>query len=317
MDSDNDSILIGISACLTGQNVRYDGSAKKSHFCVEELGKHVSYKTYCPEVAIGMSVPRPTIRQTDINGQIIVSSADGSNNVTHDMRAYSKQVAQQISHLSGFIFCAKSPSCGMERVKVYAASGQSSRHDGVGIFAQAIMEANPLLPCEENGRLNDAALRENFVARVFAYNQWLQLKKAGVTRKRLIDFHSRMKYTLMSHDPLAVKRLGQILADASLPVEQQAEQYISGCMETLKIIATRKKHTNTLQHLQGYFADYLTSQERQILAEQIHRYRQGLVPLLVPIEQIKHYLKLYPQSYLQQQFYFDPHPESLKLRYTH
>jgi uncharacterized protein YbgA (DUF1722 family)/uncharacterized protein YbbK (DUF523 family) len=316
VESDNASILIGISACLTGQNVRYDGSAKKSHFCMEELAKHVTYKPYCPEVAVGMPIPRPTIRQTQIDNRLIISSADGSNDVTEQMQTYSADIAQQISHLSGFIFCAKSPSCGMERVKVYAASGQSSRYDGVGIFAQAIMQANPLLPCEENGRLNDAALRENFIARLYAYNRWLKLVEEGISRKKLIDYHSCMKYTLMSHNPIAVKQLGKILADASIPVEEQAEQYINGCMATLKIIATRKKHTNTLQHLQGYFADNLTSKERQILAEQIHRYRQGLVPLLVPIEQIRHYLQLYPQAYLQQQFYFNPYPEDLRLRYT-
>ncbi|TXR52144.1 YbgA family protein [Reinekea thalattae] len=310
------TITIGISACLAGEKVRYDGSAKRSSFCMDQLGKHVKYQHYCPEVAVGMTIPRPTIRQTQQQERIILASADGSNDVTDAMIDYGKQIAEKVDHLSGFIFCAKSPSCGMERVKVYAASGQSSSSNGVGLFAAEIMAHNPLLPCEENGRLNDADIRENFIARVYIYHRWQQLIASGISRKKLIDFHSQLKYTLMSHDPLAVKRLGQILADASIAVDEQASRYIQGCMQTLKLIATRKKHTNTLQHLQGYFADELNSQEREILTDQIHRYRQGLVPLLVPIEQLKHYLNLYPKSYLQQQTYFNPYPEDLRLRYS-
>lgn len=316
MTQSKETITIGISACLTGQKVRYDGSAKTSRFCTQELGKHVSYKGFCPEVAVGMSVPRPTIRQIEKDGNLIVSSADGSNDVTEAMTAYGKQVASQIGNLSGFIFCAKSPSCGMERVKIYAPNGHSKRFDGVGLFAAEIMKANPLLPCEENGRLNDDVIRENFIARVFAYNRWQRLVSEGISRKRLYEFHAQFKYTLMSHDPLAQKQLGRILADSTLAIEDQAEQYIHGFMAVMKNTATRKKHSNTLNHIQGYFSRELAPVERRAIADQIDRYRRGLVPLLVPVELLKHYLHLYPKAYLQSQFYLNPYPEDLKLRYS-
>ena len=308
-------ITIGISACLVGQNVRYDSSAKTSHFCVNELGNHVQYRSFCPEVAIGLPVPRPTIRQIKKDDLIFVSQPDGSGDVTQALAEYGKRVAKVAEKFSGYIFCAKSPSCGMERVKVYSADGKSSTSDGIGTFAREIMKANPLLPCEENGRLNDQVIRENFVARIFAYRDWQELVASGLTKHKLMTFHSRYKYSLMSHDLIAYKALGQLLARADLSVEIMAEQYIQGLMNALKIKATRKKHTNTLQHIQGYFSQHLSAIEKQELCTQIESYRQGLVPLVVPLTLIKHYLLAFPQHYLKQQSYLNPYPVQLKLRY--
>jgi len=308
---------IGISACLIGENVRFDGSSKSSGFCINELGMHVTYKPFCPEVAVGLPIPRPTIRQIKQNDVINVSRPDGTGDVTDALKAYGKKVASMTNELSGYIFCAKSPSCGMERVKVYGPQGNALTSDGIGVFAKEIMEANPLLPCEENGRLNDPLIRENFVARVYAYKHWQNVKASGLTIHKLTTFHSQYKYIIMSHDLIAYKKLGQLLAGTDLSFEDMAQQYISGLMAALKIIATRKKHANTLAHIQGYFSKHLKSNERKELSKQINAYRKGFVPLMVPLTLIKHYLMQYPKDYLARQAYLSPYPDELKLRYAY
>jgi uncharacterized protein YbgA (DUF1722 family)/uncharacterized protein YbbK (DUF523 family) len=309
------NIVIGISACLMGENVRYDGSGKKSKFCVEELGQHVSFKAFCPEVAVGLPVPRPTIRQIKKQDLIHVARPDGSGDVTEALQAYGKKVALLAKDFSGYVFCAKSPTCGMERVKVYNEKGAALAADGIGVFANEIMKANPLLPCEENGRLNDAILRENFVARVFVYHHWQQLVATGLSKHKLMTFHSHYKYMLMSHDVVAYRSLGRLIGSGELAIDEMAHDYISGLMTALKITATRKKHANTLQHIQGYFSKHLNALERQELCRQIDDYRKGLVPLVVPLTLIKHYLLHYPKKYLAQQAYLNPYPEQLRLRY--
>ena len=288
------SLVLGVSACLLGEKVRFDASNKPSSFCIHELGKHVTYKTFCPEVAIGLPIPRATIRQINVDNVIKVARPDGSGDVTEALAEYGKRVAAMTQHLSGFIFCAKSPSCGMERVKVYNPDGHSLKSDGVGLFAKQIMDANPLLPCEENGRLNDALIRENFVARIYVYKHWQTLMASGLSIHKLITFHSQYKYTLMSHDLVAYKQLGQLLANHTVSLEHLATQYISGLMAALKKLATRKKHANTLAHIQGYFSKQLTSAQRQELCQYIDHYRQGLIPLIAPLTLIKHYLLQYP-----------------------
>ncbi len=308
-------IVIGLSACLNGDKVRYDGSGKLSSFCINELGEHVTFKAYCPEVAVGLPVPRPTIRQVKMGQVITVSRPDGSNNVSEALRSYGKKIAAISKNMSGFVFTAKSPSCGMERVKVYSTQGDVLPINGVGVFSNEIMKANPLLPCEENGRLNDAIIRENFVARVYAYRHWQQLSASGLTKHKLMNFHSQYKYTLMTHDLVAYKVLGRLLAQSSIMVNDLANEYISGFMQALTIKATRKKHANTLAHMQGYFKKQLKPEERKELTDQIDAYRCGLMPLVVPITLIKHYLMLFPQKYLQQQAYLSPYPDQLRLRY--
>ena len=310
-----EEIVLGISACLHGENVRYDASSKTSAFCVNDLAQHVTFKPFCPEVAIGLPIPRPSIRQIKKNDLIHIARPDGSGDVTAALQAYGKTVASQTQHISGFVFCAKSPTCGMERVKVYNENGDALPANGVGAFAKEIMAANPLLPCEENGRLNDAILRENFVARVFVYKSWQRLTHDPMTKHALTNFHSKHKYMVMSHDLVAYKQLGRLLAHADMPVEDMAQEYIHGLMTALKKKATRKKHANTLQHIQGYFSKYLSSNERQELANKIDDYRLGLVPLMAPLTLIKHYQMHYPDDYLAQQTYLHPYPEELRLRY--
>jgi uncharacterized protein YbgA (DUF1722 family)/uncharacterized protein YbbK (DUF523 family) len=314
---DKKDLHIGISACLVGEKVRFDASNKPSSFCINELGQHVTFKSFCPEVAIGLPIPRPTIRQIKRDDLISVSRPDGSGDVTQALSEYGKKVASMTKTLSGYIFCAKSPSCGMERVKQYSLEGNALKSNGVGVFAKEIMDANPLLPCEENGRLNDAIIRENFVARVYAYKHWQNLEASGLTKHKLTTFHSQYKYTVMSHDLVAYKQLGQLLARADMPLAEMANSYISGLMAALKIKATRKKHANTLAHIQGYFSKHLKSNERQELCEQIDAYRKGIIPLFAPLTLIKHYLLQYPKDYLAKQAYLSPYPDELRLRYAY
>lgn len=314
---DKKDLHIGISACLIGEKVRFDASNKPSNFCIKELGQHVTYKSFCPEVAVGLPIPRPTIRQIKTDNIISIARPDGTGDVTEALSVYGKKVASMTKHLSGYVFCAKSPSCGMERVKVYSPEGNALASDSIGAFAKEIMLANPSLPCEENGRLNDPLIRENFVARIYAYKHWQNLVASGLTKHKLTTFHSQYKYTVMSHDLVAYKKLGQLLASADMSLESMAETYVAGLMAALKIKATRKMHANTLAHIQGYFSKHLKSNERQELCQQIDAYRKGLIPLFAPLTLIKHYLLQYPKDYLSKQAYLSPYPDELRLRYAY
>lgn len=310
-----EDIKIGISACLTGQQVRFDKSHKRSNFCMDELSKFVSFVPFCPEMAVGLPVPRPTVRQVQAGDVIKVCRPDGTMDVSDDLQEYGKQVALKSDAMSGFVFCAKSPSCGMERVKVYSEEGHLLNNDGIGAFAEQIMKHNPLLPCEENGRLNDALLRENFVTRVLVYNQWQRLQESGVTKHKLFQFHAKHKYLLMAHNPVVYKELGRFLGQGEESIEALAQGYITGLMTGLQKKATRKTHCNTLQHLLGYFKKELNKEQKQEMLEQIEGYRLGLLPLLAPLTLLKHYLREFPKPYLQGQSYFDPYPAELRLRY--
>ncbi|WP_299494518.1 DUF523 and DUF1722 domain-containing protein [uncultured Shewanella sp.] len=307
---------VGISACVMGQNVRFDGGHKRSTFCTQQLSEFVQFKPICPEVAVGLPTPRKSIRQIDKDGLITLSRPDGSQDVTQAVTQYGKDIANTATDIAGFIFCAKSPTCGMERVKVYHHNGQGSSATGVGLFAEQIMQANPALPVEESGRLNDPILRENFITRIFTYQKWLTLTASGLSKHKLIAFHSQLKYLVLSHHLESYQQLGQLLGMQShLPIDVLAKQYIHQLMEGLRHIATKKSHTNTLQHLQGYFKQYLTPSRRAELSDAIMSYRKGIAPLLVPLTLIKHYLLEFPNDYLSQQAYLNPHPETLKLRY--
>lgn len=309
-------IKVGISACLLGAPVRYDGGHKRSVFCERELAEHFDFHPVCPEMAIGLGAPRPTIRLVRRDGQLRAEASNGAFDVTDQLIAFSEQKVRELHFISGYILCAKSPSCGMERVKVYGGA-QGAAKEGVGLYARALMEAHPLLPVEEEGRLNDPILRENFVLRVFAYHDWQQLMGGGLSAARLIAFHSRYKHLVLSHAPEAYRVLGRLLGSLKeRALAAVADEYIRGLMAALTRRANRKGHSNVLQHLQGYFKRRLTAGQRQELAETIHKYRVGLLPLLVPLTLIRHYLREHPNSYLEQQVYLTPHPETLKLRYS-
>ena len=309
-----DKIQIGISSCLLGQEVRFDGGHKRQHFCTDELGQHVQYLPLCPEMGIGLGKPRPTLRLEEEGGEIFARNAKGLD-VTDQLKDFSRNSQPVFDVISGYIVCAKSPSCGMERVKIYQPGTKFNVSNGVGIHTQELMNLHPDMPIEENGRLNDLKLRENFITRLYTYHQWLTLKHEGLTPAKLIDFHSRFKFLMLAHDQKTYYELGGLLSDLSSDFQQKADRYIHDLMQGMKNVATRKQHCNVLQHLQGYFKDYMTSAQRQELADLIENYRLGLLPLLAPMTMIKHYLNEYPNEYIQNQEYLNPHPNTLALRY--
>jgi uncharacterized protein YbgA (DUF1722 family)/uncharacterized protein YbbK (DUF523 family) len=308
-----DSIQVGISSCLLGQEVRYDGGHKRSPFCTDSLQPFVSYVPICPEMGVGLGSPRPTIR-LELEGQSIIAKCQDGRNLTSPLEEFAYQTAQQLNHLSGYIFCAKSPTCGMERVKIYRKNGHSLS-DGVGIYARHIMQMYPALPVEENGRLNDAQLRENFITRLYAYHNWKTLLHEGITPASLIEFHSQYKYMLMAHHPHSYKTLGQLLSNLSGDLDSVVKTYELQFMRALKHIATRKNQCNTLQHIHGYFKDKMTQKQRAELIKLIEDYRMGSLPIHAPLTLIQHYLSEHPNDYIAQQHYLTPHPPKLALRY--
>jgi uncharacterized protein YbgA (DUF1722 family)/uncharacterized protein YbbK (DUF523 family) len=311
------TIKIGISACVLGEKVRFDGGHKASAFCLQQLASQVDYVPVCPEMAIGMPSPRPAIRlQLDQEQQVhLVQSNDATVNHTRAMLDFTETKLPQLAQLSGYIVCAKSPTCGMERVRLYDDKGQQLGKLGVGLYTRQLMQTFPWLPVEEDGRLFDPALKENFICRVFSCYDFQQTMRDGFSVGKLVAFHSRYKFLVMAHSPVAYRQLGRLVAQAKLFTEAELEQrYLLELMQALKNIASRKQHANVLQHLQGFLKHGLTAQAKQELAQLIHRYRQGFVPLLAPLTLLQHHLQLQPNKYVSTQRYFAPYPESLGLR---
>ena len=307
---------IGISTCLLGENVRYDGGHKLDRYLRDLLGKYVNYVPVCPETESGMPIPREALRLVgDIDSPRLVTQKSGED-YTGVMQSWaSKRLdALEKEKLCGFIFKSKSPSSGMERVKVYNDKGHPVPK-GRGIFAGMFMERFPLLPVEEEGRLHDPMLRENFITRIFVYGRWLELMEHGVTTARLIDYHTRHKLLIMAHNVNAYRELGRLVARAKeFSPDELADLYISKLMTALKLSSTIKKNVNVLQHVMGYFKRDLSSDEKQELLEVIGNYKDSLVPLIVPVTLLNHYVRKYDQPYLKEQVYLNPHPMELKLR---
>jgi uncharacterized protein YbgA (DUF1722 family)/uncharacterized protein YbbK (DUF523 family) len=306
---------LGISACLLGAEVRYNGGHKLSRLCSRSLAEHFEFVPVCPEVGIGMPVPRQPIRLVgDPQAPRAVGTVERSHDVTDALAAYAERMAGELQGICGFIFMQQSPSCGLERVKVYQDGGRPSE-PGRGIFAAAFCARHPDLPVEEDGRLNDPVLRENFLTRVFAYAEWQRLLQEGLTRRALIAFHSRYKYLLLATDPLQYKALGRLLGDlARHDLASLAPHYFSQLMAALKRCATRGTHSNVLQHLAGYLKRALSPEEKQEMQQLIGQYRDGVVPLVVPLTLLKHHFRRHPDRYIAEQVYLQPHPERLSLR---
>ncbi|MFC0444975.1 YbgA family protein [Pseudidiomarina halophila] len=307
-------IKVGISACLLGDEVRFDGGHKRSAFCTEELGRHVEFVKLCPEVGIGMPVPRPTIRLEQHNGEARAVVPKTGEDVTARLIAFADRAQSHITQVSGYVLCAKSPSCGMERVKLYNPDNGHAQKAGEGIFAAQLRQRFPALPLEEDGRLQDPQLRENFVMRVFVYAAWQSLPEA-FSKADLLNFHTSLKLLLLAHNQQAYRSLGREVAQLQTVNDAARKTYIEGVMSALASPATRANHTNVLQHIQGYFKQHLSSDQREELTDSILSYRQGTEPLLVPLTLLRHYLREYPSDYLTGQRYLNPYPKDLKLRY--
>jgi uncharacterized protein YbgA (DUF1722 family)/uncharacterized protein YbbK (DUF523 family) len=309
-------VRIGISSCLLGEHVRFDGNHKRDAFLVEVFGRHVTWVPVCPEVEMGLGVPRETMR-LERHGQEIrlVTPKTGADH-TDRLRTFAAQRLAALSQerLCGYILKKDSPSCGMERVRLYPSTGVPDR-SGQGLFAAALMQRFPHLPVEEEGRLQDPRLRENFIARVFAYQRWGQMAGQKITRAGLQQFHAQHKFLLVAHSHIDTQRVGRLLAHLEqFPDEQAwAAAYLDGFAEVMRRPPTRRGHTNVLQHLAGYVSDHLDRDEREELTEMIEQYRRGFLPLIVPMTLIRHYVRKFQVPYLLDQVYLSPHPHELML----
>jgi uncharacterized protein YbgA (DUF1722 family)/uncharacterized protein YbbK (DUF523 family) len=307
---------LGVSSCLLGQQVRFDGGHKHDRWVTDVLGAYVDFVPVCPEVEVGMGTPRETIRLERAGSSVrLVAPASGTDH-TASMHAFAEKrtVALASLHLCGYILKKDSPSCGMERVRVYDRRGVPSR-DGRGVFADALMRRFPALPIEEEGRLNDPRLRENFVTRIFAHQRWLQLEHQGLTRARLFRFHEQHKYVMMARNQAGMRRLGNLLGSAARRTDlaRLGHEYLEGFAATMQRVPTPKNHTNVLQHMSGYFSKELEAGDREELTHTIEAYRLGRLPLVVPVTLIRHYVRKLHVAYLADQVYLHPHPAELML----
>ncbi|KLN65087.1 YbgA family protein [Vibrio sp. VPAP30] len=310
-------IKIGISSCVLGERVRFDSGHKISKFVTKELTPYFEFVPVCPEVGSGMPVPRPTIRLMSNEDRIaLVETKDQTKEHTQTVVDYSKHKVAELEReeLCGYIVCAKSPTCGMERVKVYRKN--SAENVGVGLYTNELIKAMPWLPVEEDGRLNDPVLKENFITRIYTLRDFYDSIGDEPTRGKIVAFHSRYKLTLMAHHPASYKELGQLVANAKKHhIKDFYFLYREGLMEAISYRANRKNNTNVLMHIQGYFKRDLDKTQKQELRQIIDDYRVGLLPLLAPLTLIKHYLSAHPDSYLAKQAYLEPYPQELRLRY--
>ena len=307
---------IGISSCLLGNKVRWNAGHKLNRYLADTLGQFVEYVPVCPEVEAGFGVPRESFRLVGDPEKPRLITFKSKTDHTDQMNNWAEKRVKELEKedLCGFIFKSDSPSSGMIRVKVYGNKGMP-RKVGVGLFARAFMEHFPLVPVEEDGRLNNPLIRENFILQIFTMKRWRESIAAKRSMGKLVDFHTRNKLLLLSHSQKHYRMMGKLVAEGKkLPIGKLYEQYQQLLMEALRLKTTIKKNSNVLQHLMGYFKKQLTADEKQELLEVFGHYRNSLVPLIVPITLINHYVRKYDQPYLKQQTYLNPHPMELKLR---
>jgi len=310
-------IKIGVSSCLLGKEVRYNGGHSHDRYITGTLGQYFTFVDVCPEVEAGFGIPRETLRLVgDPASPRLLTSRTGRD-CTDIMNNWARKRVQELAeaNLCGFIFKSKSPSSGMERVKVYTEKGFPGSNKGVGLFARAFMARFPLIPVEEEGRLHDAALRENFIERIFALKRWRQVTEMKKSRGNIVAFHTEHKLQIMSHSLQHYRDMGRLVARVKeIQLESLYDQYEAMFMQALSLKATVKKNVNVLQHMAGYFKKELSKDEKQELQEIIEQYHQNYTPLIVPITLVNHYVRKYEQEYLRKQYYLNPHPIELKLR---
>ncbi len=308
-------ITIGVSSCLLGNEVRYDGGHKHDRYITETLGRYLSFVPVCPEVECGLPIPREAMRLVgDVDAPRLVTNKTGVDHTDKMLDWARKKVVElEKENLCGFIFKNRSPSSGMERVKVYDGNNVP-RAVGVGIFARAFKAHFPLLPTEEEGRLHDPLLRENFIEQIFVYQRWREVADAP-TAAKLISFHTTHKLLLMAHSEKHTREMGRLMAQAgSLDLDTFIERYQELLMAAMSLRPTTKKHVNVLQHMMGFFKKFISADEKQELLSVIDQFRNNIVPLIVPVTLINHYIRKYQEPYLMQQRYLNPHPLELKLR---
>jgi uncharacterized protein YbgA (DUF1722 family)/uncharacterized protein YbbK (DUF523 family) len=309
-------IRVGISSCLLGESVRFDGGHKRDAFLTDTFGRFVEWVAICPEVECGLGTPREPMRLVRVDDSVRLLTVKTAVDLTGKMDAYVRRQMPVIAaaNLSGYVLKKDSPSCGLERVKVYGAHGMATK-SGRGIFAAALVDRFPHLPIEEEGRLSDPKLRENFVERVFAYWRLRELFSTTWNVGALVRFHTAHKLILMAHSPESYRQLGRLTAAASsFSRRELAQRYMEGFMNALSVIATRRRHANVLQHMAGYFKKHLDASSKAELLSAIDDYRRELVPLIVPVTFLRHYVRVHQVEYLVGQLYLEPHPKELMLR---
>jgi uncharacterized protein YbgA (DUF1722 family)/uncharacterized protein YbbK (DUF523 family) len=317
IDEKTQKIKIGVSSCLLGENVRFDSGHKKNQYLTQVLSHYFQFHPFCPEVAIGLGIPRAPIRLIHHNEMIkCVGTKDPELDVTDKLTSIAHEQVGWHKEIAGYILKKDSPSCGMERVKVYPPSLSKKampEKNGTGIYAQQLMKNFPDLPIEEEGRLNDLIIRENFIQRVYVYHRWQQLMSVHFSLKDIQQFHAQHKYIYMSHNQLALKKLGALLTVKPDDIQILAKDYLTQAMTLLKSQATKSNHANTLLHIQGYLKNFISSDDKQELNGSVEQYRQGFLPLIVPITLLRHHFRKHPNDYIGQSFYLCPHPGELML----
>jgi uncharacterized protein YbgA (DUF1722 family)/uncharacterized protein YbbK (DUF523 family) len=312
----DEKIKIGISSCLLGYNVRYDVGHKLDRFLRDTLGQYVEYVPVCPEVEYGLGTPRESLRLIgEPASPRLITTKTHRDHTAGMLRWARKRVIQlRKKDLCGFIFKSKSPSSGMERVKVYGEGGMPV-NKGTGLFARVFMDHFPLIPVEEEGRLHDLKIRENFIERIFTLRRWRKVLEEEKSRGKLVEFHTRNKLLILSHSPKHYREMGKLVADGKkFPNKLLYERYEQLLMESLRLKTTPKKNINVLQHLMGYFKKQLSADEKQELLEILETYREENIPLIVPMTIINHFARKYDEPYLKKQTYLNPHPVALQLR---
>jgi uncharacterized protein YbgA (DUF1722 family)/uncharacterized protein YbbK (DUF523 family) len=313
---DDAPIRVGISTCLLGREVRWDGGHKRDRFLTDVLGGYVEWVPVCPEVELGMGTPREPVRLVRAEGEVRMVGTKTGRDWTRGMRELAARRVRELARLElcGYVLKKDSPSCGMERVRVYAGSGPAAR-DGVGLFAEALLDANEALPVEEEGRLHDPVLRDSFIERLFAYRRLRSLFDGRLALRRLVAFHTAHKLQLLAHSPRAYAELGRLVAGAKrLAPASLHERYERDFMGALAHRATPRRHVNVLQHCLGHFRDRVDAGARAEILGVVEDYGRGLVPLVVPITLVHHYARRLGIDYLLGQVYLEPHPKELMLR---
>jgi len=311
-----EKIRLGISTCLLGEKVRFDGGHKLDRYLTDTLGQYVEYVPVCPEVECGFGIPREPLRLNgDPDHPRLVTFRTNQDHTERMVQWARKRVAElEREDLCGFVFKSNSPSSGMERVKVYNANGVPAKI-GVGLFARVFMEQFPLLPVEDEGRLHDPRLRENFVERIFALKRWREALGQKKNLKTLIHFHTVNKLLILGHSPEHYRKMGSLVAKGKeQAISDLYSRYQTLLLEALRLKATNKKNANVLMHMMGYFKNRLSGDEKKELLEIIDQYRQEQIPLIVPVTLMKHYVRKYDEPYLKGQTYLNPHPAELQLR---
>lgn len=309
-------LRLGVSSCLLGRKVRFDGGHKRDAFVVDSLGQFVDFVPVCPEAESGLGVPRESMRLVRQQDAVRLLTVKSGRDQTDAVTRWTVRKVRDLTdeELCGFVLKKDSPTCGLERVRVYGSSGIPQR-TGRGLFAEALVARFPNLPIEEEGRLTDPHLRENFIERIFAYDRLRQLFRSRWTVGDLVAFHTASKLTLLAHVPATYQRLGRLVAHArSLPRQEVRDHYARDFMAALAVVSTRGRHVNVLEHMLGYFKQSLDEESRSELRDLIKRYAAGTVPLVVPLTLFKHHIRRLDISYLKGQVYLDPHPAELMLR---